>query len=256
MQIRHIVTREGVRGLYAGYGAFMLRDLPFDAIEFVAYEQLRKAAARMLQRDPNPAEVSIVGAIAGGFTGELWGQDGRWSCTRTYAVTGHGSCVIGGYVHAPTMGPCGAAAGHRWSWVITDQTEACAKPTSNSRQCPLTTGRHACSSCAAGIVTTPLDVLKTRLMTQGTTGRYKNLIDATVQIARTEGMGAFMSGWQPRLIWISLGGFVFFPALEAAKKLYSPDGKGMHPSPSDTAFVIEELEAEEELKLKGSKKKK
>jgi hypothetical protein len=31
-------------------------------------------------------------------------------------------------------------------------------------------------------VTTPLDVLKTRLMTQGTTGRYKNLVDATLQV--------------------------------------------------------------------------
>eukprot|EP00878_Enallax_costatus_P018767 GHUV01019776.1.p1 GENE.GHUV01019776.1~~GHUV01019776.1.p1 ORF type:complete len:339 (+),score=48.81 GHUV01019776.1:260-1276(+) len=170
--IRNIVAKEGVRGLYAGYGAFMLRDLPFDAIEFVAYEQLRKAAAKFLQRDPNPAEVSVVGALAGGFT---------------------------------------------------------------------------------GIVTTPLDVLKTRLMTQGTTGRYKNLIDATIQIAKTEGMSAFMAGWQPRLIWISLGGFVFFPALEAAKKLYSPDGRGMHPSPSDTAFVIEELEVEEERRLKKKK---
>lgn len=106
----------------------------------------------------------------------------------------------------------------------------------------------------AGIVTTPLDVLKTRLMTQGTAGRYRNLVDATIQIARTEGLGAFMSGWQPRLIWISLGGFVFFPALEAAKKLYSPDGRGMHSAPSDTAFVIEELEAEEAIKSKKKKK--
>ena len=39
--MRAIVAREGLRGLYAGYGAFLLRDLPFDAIEFVAYEQLK-----------------------------------------------------------------------------------------------------------------------------------------------------------------------------------------------------------------------
>ena len=35
--------------------------------------------------------------------------------------------------------------------------------------------------------------------------RYKNLFDAMAQIYRTEGAAAFMSGWQPRLIWISLG---------------------------------------------------
>ncbi len=70
-----------------------------------------------------------------------------------------------------------------------------------------------------GIVTTPLDVLKTRLMTQGSTGRYSSLVDATLTIAREEGLGAFMRGWQPRLIWISMGGFVFFPVLEASKKV-------------------------------------
>ncbi|GIL81674.1 hypothetical protein Vretimale_1310 [Volvox reticuliferus] len=139
--IQTILGREGLRGLYAGYGAFMLRDLPFDAIEFVAYEQIKKAYSLTVKRELNPGETSLVGAFAGGFT---------------------------------------------------------------------------------GVITTPLDVLKTRLMTQGASGRYKNLFDATVTIARTEGLGAFMSGWQPRLIWISLGGFVFFPVLEAAKKFYAP----------------------------------
>mmetsp|Transcript_12638 Transcript_12638/g.27327 ORF Transcript_12638/g.27327 Transcript_12638/m.27327 type:complete len:392 (-) Transcript_12638:604-1779(-) len=139
--IRSILAKEGLRGLYAGYGAFMLRDLPFDAIEFVAYEQLKRAWSAYNKRELNPAETSLIGAFAGGFT---------------------------------------------------------------------------------GIVTTPLDVLKTRLMTQGASGRYRNLVDATIQIAKTEGVSAFMSGWQPRLIWISMGGFVFFPVLEAAKKFYSP----------------------------------
>jgi solute carrier family 25 S-adenosylmethionine transporter 26 len=48
MQIRAIVAREGLTGLYAGYGAFMLRDLPFDAIEFVAYEQVGAGGASWL----------------------------------------------------------------------------------------------------------------------------------------------------------------------------------------------------------------
>lgn len=33
-----ILRAEGRRGIFAGYGSFLLRDLPFDAIEFFAYE--------------------------------------------------------------------------------------------------------------------------------------------------------------------------------------------------------------------------
>lgn len=29
-------------------------------------------------------------------------------------------------------------------------------------------------------------------------------------------------GWEPRVLWISIGGCVFFTALEEAKKLYAP----------------------------------
>lgn len=68
-------------------------------------------------------------------------------------------------------------------------------------------------------------------MTQGASGRYKNLVDATIQIARTEGAAAFMAGWQPRLMWISLGGFVFFPVLEASKKAFAPPPPPPPPAP-------------------------
>ena len=64
-----MVGREGFRGLYAGYGAFLLRDLPFDAIEFVVYEQLKKNWGKWAKRELNSAETSVIGAFAGGFTG-------------------------------------------------------------------------------------------------------------------------------------------------------------------------------------------
>ena len=36
--IQGVVAQQGVRGgLYAGWASLMLRDLPFDVIEFVAY---------------------------------------------------------------------------------------------------------------------------------------------------------------------------------------------------------------------------
>ena len=36
--------------MYAGYGAFMLRDLPFDAIEFMAYEQVSTTTVPCFRR--------------------------------------------------------------------------------------------------------------------------------------------------------------------------------------------------------------
>jgi solute carrier family 25 S-adenosylmethionine transporter 26 len=142
--LRTIVAREGARGIFAGYGSFLLRDLPFDAIEFVAYEQFKKNYKALVlkhERDLNSAEHSVFGATAGAFT---------------------------------------------------------------------------------GLVTTPLDVLKTRLMIQGTSGQYKNVFDCASKIAKQEGPGALMRGWQPRVLWIGIGGSIFFTVLEAAKKAYAP----------------------------------
>jgi len=63
--VQSIIQREGLRGLYAGYGSFLLRDLPFDAIEFVAYEQLRKAYGASLagKRSINGLETGAIGEM-------------------------------------------------------------------------------------------------------------------------------------------------------------------------------------------------
>lgn len=142
--LRTILAKEGRRGIFAGYGSFLLRDLPFDAIEFVAYEQFKKGYQKAVlkgERDLNPAEHSMFGAVAGAFT---------------------------------------------------------------------------------GLVTTPLDVLKTRLMLQGTSGQYKGVVDCATKIMREEGTAALFRGWEPRVIWIGLGGSVFFTVLEASKSAYAP----------------------------------
>ncbi|CAG9467130.1 unnamed protein product [Pedinophyceae sp. YPF-701] len=141
--LRTVAVKEGVRGLYAGYGSFLLRDLPFDALEFFAYERTRVAYREFVGRDLHPAETSLIGATAGAVTG--------------------------------------------WA-------------------------------------TTPLDVLKTRLMTQGAAGEYKGVVDCAVKIIRDEGVGAMFRGWEPRVTWIGVGGCVFFSALEAAKTAYRPKG--------------------------------
>ncbi|XWS44821.1 hypothetical protein CRYUN_Cryun15aG0081900 [Craigia yunnanensis] len=135
----HLITsNEGFRGLYAGYGSFLLRDLPFDAIQFCIYEQLRigyKAAAR---RDLNDPENAIIGAFAGALT---------------------------------------------------------------------------------GAITTPLDVIKTSLMVQGSANQYQGIFDCVQTIVREEGPPALLKGIGPRVLWIGIGGSIFFGVLERTKRL-------------------------------------
>jgi len=79
-----------------------------------------------------------------------------------------------------------------------------------------------CGSAAGGFsaaVTTPLDVVKTRLMlgadAEGV--KYKGTMDAIRRINAEGGAGRFFAGVGPRTMWISIGGCVFFGAYESSK---------------------------------------
>ncbi|CAI0457245.1 unnamed protein product [Linum tenue] len=135
--VRLIVSKEGFKGLYAGYGSFLLRDLPFDAIQFCIYEQLRIGYKIAAQRDLNGAENAVIGAFAGAVT---------------------------------------------------------------------------------GAVTTPLDVIKTRLMIQGSANQYKGVMDCVQTVIREEGPAALLKGIGPRVLWIGIGGSIFFGVLESTKR--------------------------------------
>ncbi|GFP98552.1 S-adenosylmethionine carrier 1 chloroplastic/mitochondrial [Phtheirospermum japonicum] len=136
--VRLIVSKEGFRGLYAGFGSFLLRDLPFDAIQFCIYEQLRIGYKLAARRELNDPENAILGAFAGAISGAM---------------------------------------------------------------------------------TTPLDVIKTRLMVQGSAKQYNGISHCINTIIREEGSSAFLRGMGPRVIWIGIGGSIFFGVLEKSKQL-------------------------------------
>ncbi|XP_012570107.1 S-adenosylmethionine carrier 1, chloroplastic/mitochondrial isoform X1 [Cicer arietinum] len=139
--VRLIIANEGFKGLYAGYGSFLLRDLPFDALELCVYEQLRIGYKLAAKRDLNDPENAMLGAFAGAIT---------------------------------------------------------------------------------GAVTTPFDVVKTRLMVQGTQKHYKGICDCVSTIVKEEGAHAlfkYLQGIGPRVLWIGIGGSIFFGVLEKTKKI-------------------------------------
>ncbi|PKA64501.1 Protein mitoferrin-like 1, chloroplastic [Apostasia shenzhenica] len=138
--VRLIVVKEGFKGLYAGYRSFLLRDLPFDAIQFCIYEQLRIGYKIAAKRELSDPENAVIGAFAGAIT---------------------------------------------------------------------------------GAITTPLDVLKTRLMVQGSANQYGGLLDSVQTIIKEEGPAALLKGIGPRVLWIGIGGSIFFGVLEKTKSLLS-----------------------------------
>eukprot|EP00903_Cladosiphon_okamuranus_P008974 g8585.t1 len=80
-----------------------------------------------------------------------------------------------------------------------------------------------CGSVAGGIaagLTTPLDVVKTRLMTQGP-GQYSGVTGCLRSILKEEGPGALFAGSVPRMTSIAFGGAIFFGAYETAKSVIS-----------------------------------
>jgi len=139
--VKGILAKEGVKGLYSGYSAFMLRELPFDAIEFVAYEQLKLNYSRLVKggEAPNSLETAVLGAVAGATT---------------------------------------------------------------------------------AVATTPLDVIKTRFMLAGAETKYTSVANAFSTIFKEEGMKGLFAGVGPRVMWISIGGMIFFTTMEEVRKQF------------------------------------
>jgi len=81
-----------------------------------------------------------------------------------------------------------------------------------------------CGSISGGIsggLTTPLDVIKTRLMLGAPSNEieYKGFIDCSSRLYIEKGFNGFWQGLTPRVTWIFIGGFFFFGAYEKSKQL-------------------------------------
>jgi len=76
-----------------------------------------------------------------------------------------------------------------------------------------------CGALAGGLgslATGPMDVIKTRMMTGST---YKSVLDATIRIAKEEGLSTFFIGTTPRLLHKIPANGLFFLCYEAFRSL-------------------------------------
>lgn len=83
----------------------------------------------------------------------------------------------------------------------------------------------ACAGAIASAFTIPIDVVKTRLQTQGKLGhvKYHGIIDAFKTIYREEGLAAFRKGLGPRLTYIMPAAALTFTFYEQFKVLLGVD---------------------------------
>ena len=76
----------------------------------------------------------------------------------------------------------------------------------------------AMSGAIAAVLTTPADVMKTRIMTLPA-GQQFNFGGMVLEIAQKEGFAAFFKGCIPRGLWIAPVGAMNFAGYELAKKV-------------------------------------
>lgn len=136
---RSIIAKEGIEGLYVGYKALLVRDVPYTILELGLYENLKEWIASHRPSDRSRTSSEAIAA----------------------AITG----------------------------VIT------------------------------ALATTPLDLIKTRLMMQSSQGgRYAGVLDAFMSIYREGGIKGLFVGFSARIAWLLPFTMIYLGLYEVAKR--------------------------------------
>lgn len=137
--ITDTIKQDGIGGLFAGYSATMIRDVPYTMLELGLYENFKSMIRKAQKRETlTQQEELAAAAVTGGFT---------------------------------------------------------------------------------GFVTTPLDLIKTRLMLQSTSGgQYKGVFDALTSIYQEGGINALFVGSAARVSWLLPFTTIYLGIYEVCKR--------------------------------------
>lgn len=244
---RTIIATEGLSALWRGVSAVALSAGPAHALYFASYEMIRDRLSRSSifpsdGRAVNPGATTVAGicatVVGDGIMTPLdvvkqrmqlasrGGYDTVWQCTR-HVYTHHGMrAFYAGYKATLLMNiPFTAVyfTGYELSkqvlldWRGIDDSEFSA-----SSHCVA----GAFAGTAASAATNPLDVVKTRLQTQGEVGarRYRGLGDALRSIRVEEGYAGLMRGIRPRVLFHMPAAAVCWTTYEFCKHLLRQSG--------------------------------
>lgn len=231
----HIFKESGVKGLYKGLSASLLRQITYSTTRFGVYEELKEVFTTAKEQPSFPALVAM--ASTSGFLGGIAGTPADIMNVRMQNDAGLPAAERRNYKHAidgliRMTREEGAGSLFRGVWP--NSTRAVLMTASQlasydvfKRQLlekanmgdNLTT--HFTASLMAGFVATtvcsPVDVVKTRVMSAKT---KESLVPLLTRIMANEGFGWMFKGWVPSFIRLGPHTIATFMFLEQHKKIY------------------------------------
>ena len=235
---RQVVAESGLRGLYRGLSASLLRQAAYSSTRFGVYDWAKGALGGGVSDAQLPLWAKVASGLAAGGVGAVVANpadvtlvrmqaDGRLPAAqrRNYrnALHGVGSIVREEGVLALWKG---ASAASLRAMIVTASQFAAYDQFKHAMielgmaDGPLT---HILGGFMAGVVasvtSTPVDVVKTR-MQNCAPGQYRNPLDCALKTVRGEGPRALYKGFVPTLVRQAPYLVVMFVTLEQCKLLW------------------------------------
>ncbi|KAG7294365.1 hypothetical protein NEMBOFW57_004436 [Staphylotrichum longicolle] len=223
----HIVKHNGVRGLYNGLSASLLRQLTYSTTRFGIYEELK---SRFASSKPDPSSPTgkpkppslpllIAMASASGFIGGIAGNGADVLNVRMQHDAALPPSQRRNYAHAldglaRMVREEGVASVFRGVWPNSARAAAMTASQLASydvfkrtllRATPMqdNLATHFVASFLAGVVaatvTSPIDVIKTRVMS-ATAGDHQGVVGVLRDVYAKEGMRWMFKGWVPSFL--------------------------------------------------------
>lgn len=222
----HILKNDGPLGLYSGISASLLRQLTYSTVRFGVYEEIK---ARYMRSSPGGKEPSFPAlfamAVGSGFLGGIAGNFADVINVRMQNDAALPADKRRNYKHAVDGMVRMAKEEGALSWFRGWLPNSCRAAVMTAGQLAtydtfkrllmdytpmgdnMTT--HFSASFLAGLTaataTSPIDVIKTRIMTST---HQQGIIRLVADIYRTDGIGWMFKGWVPS--FLRLGPWVFF----------------------------------------------
>ncbi|KAM7257341.1 hypothetical protein ACFE04_013082 [Oxalis oulophora] len=238
---KSILQTEGPAAFYRGIGAMGLGAGPAHAVHFSVYEASKRFLSKRNHDDFAAHAISgIVATVASdsvltpmdmvkqrlqlGSSSSSTGYRGVWDCVKTVLRTEGFGAFYASYsttvlMNAPFM------AVHFSTYESAKKGLMEISPESvNDERLIVHATAGAAAGAAAAVVTTPLDVIKTRLQCQGVRGcdRYASgsLWDVGKSIIKKDGYRGLMRGWVPRMLFHAPAAAICWSTYEAGKSFF------------------------------------